>query len=268
MRLLSRATWSLAVFLTSLGAIVDAAGILEVDLLFPRKGETYAPTDSMPVVFAFQNAELARYLNPVITYYLQRQSPYGDVKAYEHDLRWTTNLAGHEPYFAYTFFNNFTTQGNWRMSWDLFWQSCDEHAGPYDRNIIGNFSGDIVEFTIKNDGRAVDLVAATTNNGTCPREYYGVAINVTDTTMSVKPEVNWRGNDTCVVVASSSPTPTADPCRVKIDSDIAASMFAAKSCHSLNPPADCPSESVAQRMVVAGVACLAAAFGALGFLLA
>ncbi|KAK4038183.1 hypothetical protein C8A01DRAFT_48176 [Parachaetomium inaequale] len=271
MHLSFQALWSLVASLACLGAIVDAAGILEVSLVFPRPGVTYTPTDSMPVVFAFQNVDLARHLNPSIVYDLERlNAGFGDVARYEHDLTWKTNwtsVTSHEPYFAYTFFNNFTTQSQWRLTWTLDWQSCDEHPEPYGRGLISNGTGDIIYFNIDNDGRAVDLVAATANNGTCPGEF-GVAVNVTDTTMSVRPEVNWPGNDTCVVVASSSLTPTPNPCRVKVDSTVAASITAAKLCHSLNPPADCPSENVAQRLVVAGVACFAAAFGAFGFLLA
>jgi hypothetical protein len=267
MHLSFRAVWSLVASLAYLGAVVDAAGILDFSLVFPRPGETYVPTDSLPIVFAFQNAELARFLNPAILYQFQRLDvTLGEMAAYEHLLTWETNWTSHEPYFAYTFFNNFTIESQWRLSWTLVWHSCDEHAGPHDYNLINNRTGDIIDFNIKHGGRAVDLVAATTNNGTCPTEF-GVAINVTDTTMSVGPGVNWRGNGTCVVVASSSPTPTPNPCPVKIDSDVAASITAAKLCNSLNPPADCPSENVAQHLAVAGVACLAAAFGALGFLL-
>lgn len=39
-------------------------------------------------------------------------------------------------------------------------------------------------------------------------------------------------------------------------------------CKGLNAPADCTKENVAQQLVVAGVAIFAAAFGAIGFLLA
>lgn len=42
-----------------LGAIVSASGVLEVDLVFPHN-DTYAPTEWFPIVFAFQNAELAQ----------------------------------------------------------------------------------------------------------------------------------------------------------------------------------------------------------------
>ncbi|KAA8645104.1 uncharacterized protein ATNIH1004_009319 [Aspergillus tanneri] len=105
---------------------------------------------------------------------------------------------------------------------------------------------------------------------------YGVAINVTNKTMQVPMWVEWSGgdytNDTCAVVASSTPTPTPDPCRVNIDSTIVASMSAslkARLCNGLNPPADCleDDESAAQQLAVFGVSCLLAAFGTLGFFL-
>ncbi|THC91636.1 hypothetical protein EYZ11_008903 [Aspergillus tanneri] len=94
--------------------------------------------------------------------------------------------------------------------------------------------------------------------------------------MQVPMWVEWSGgdytNDTCAVVASSTPTPTPDPCRVNIDSTIVASMSAslkARLCNGLNPPADCleDDESAAQQLAVFGVSCLLAAFGTLGFFL-
>ncbi|KAK4155344.1 hypothetical protein C8A00DRAFT_13646 [Chaetomidium leptoderma] len=63
MRLPARAVWSLVASLAWLGAIVNAAGVLEVDLVFPRN-ETYAPPTYMPVIFAFRNPELARHVRP------------------------------------------------------------------------------------------------------------------------------------------------------------------------------------------------------------
>ncbi|KXX78983.1 hypothetical protein MMYC01_206287 [Madurella mycetomatis] len=267
MHLFSRAAWSLVAPLVYLGAIVDAAGVLEVSLVFPRNDTTYAPTDSMPIIFAFQNAELARYLHPSITYYMRRPwAGRDDIEVYEHDLSGKANWSSHEPYFAYTFFNNFTRQGRWWLLWDLFWDSCDENAEPFGRNVITDRSSYSIEFDIQEGGQVVDLVAATAANRTCTKER-GIAINVTDTTMKVNEGVNWRGNDTCVVVASSAPTPTPNPCRVTIDSAVAASMSAAKLCHSLDPPADCPSENVSQRLAVAGMACLLTTLGALSFFL-
>jgi hypothetical protein len=261
-----------------MGIIINASDVLEVDLTFPGN-ETYAPTDRFPVVFAFQNFERARYLNPEITYTMwnlddrnETLTRYHDF----HDFNWA-NWTDQDPYLAYEYFGIFEKQGRWRVSWTLSWQSCDEDAfenhpvSAY--NMIRNTSTWATLFTTQSSASKVDLVAATANK-TCPGEY-GVTINVTDKTMQVPMGVTWSGgrytNDTCAVVASSSPTPTPDPCRVHIDKTTVASMEAslhARYCRSIDPPSDCPDKkSAAQQLAVAGASCLLAAFGALGFFL-
>lgn len=279
----SPASWFLV---ACIGAIVNlnaaAAGVLEVDLLFPRN-KTYAPITWLPVVFAFRNAEAARLLNPRISYTIRNWDDMGGIDGahYAHDLR-TTNWSSHDPYFVYNYFHDvFAKEGRWWMTWEVTWASCDEADPSFSRGIGGdlirNSSSWSVAFTTENSAPEIDLVAVT-NNKTCPAEL-GVAINVTDKTMAVPFGVTWTGGgDTCAVVASSSPTPTADPCRVKIDSAVVASMsasLAANLCRkSLNPPANCSDddESAAQQLVVVGVSvvgvsCLLAAFGAFGFFL-
>lgn len=61
MHLVSHAIWSFVCLLACLGSVVNAAGELEIGVVFPRN-ETYAPTDNFPIVFALQNAELAKHL--------------------------------------------------------------------------------------------------------------------------------------------------------------------------------------------------------------
>ncbi len=98
MRLFSQAAWTTAACLACLGAVVDAAGgVLEVDMVFPRN-ETYAPTDSMPIIFAFQNAELARYLHHQIHYSVRNRSDLTGTPllTFPHDFR-GTNWSGHDP---------------------------------------------------------------------------------------------------------------------------------------------------------------------------
>ncbi|KAK4120446.1 hypothetical protein N657DRAFT_624943 [Parathielavia appendiculata] len=260
--------WAVVGFFALLGLMVDAAGILEIDQAFPRPNGNYAPTSSMPIIFAFRNAELARFLNPSIVYYILDLNETGSgrgMSSHAHHLTWKTNWSSSEPYFAYTFFGNFTKESSWKLSADIFWQSCDENDfGPGRNNIHTNGSSWNVEFQTSNEGQKVDLVAATANDTACPKEI-GVAINVTDTTMKVPPGMSWNGqaNGTCVVVASSTPTQTANPCLVKIDAAAAASMTAARLCHSLYPPSNCTSENTGQRLAVASLACFTAGLGAL-----
>ncbi|KFZ06234.1 hypothetical protein V501_07602 [Pseudogymnoascus sp. VKM F-4519 (FW-2642)] len=274
---LARESWFLV---ACIGAIVNlnaaAASVLEVDLVFPRN-ETYAPTTWFPVVFAFQNAERARLLNPHISYTIRNWDDMlgNDGASFSHDLR-LANWSSHDPYFVYNYFHDvFAKEGSWWLTWHVTWESCNEvpFSAGLSRDMIRNSSSWSVLFTTKNSAQEIDLVAVT-NNKTCPAEL-GVVINVTDTTMTVPFGVDWSGGDTCAVVASSTPTPTANPCQVKIDSVVVASMsasLAATLCRGIDPPANCTNddESVAQQLVAPGVSgvgisCVLAAFGAFSF---
>ncbi|KAL2136127.1 hypothetical protein VTI74DRAFT_5350 [Chaetomium olivicolor] len=216
MRLPSRAVWSVVASLACLVATVEAAGMLEVDLLFPRANETYAPTPYMPI----------NQSNP--------HEGQGDI--YEMVLTWA-NWTNDKPHFVYTSKDNFPTEASWMIIWEVYCTSCKKaYNGLLHGNLMTNYSSPSwIEMTTKRFDR-------------------------------------------CVVVPPSTPTPAPAPCRLKRDSATAANIFAslkAELCHGLNPPADCPSKpstNTAQRLAVAGAGAgagwLAAAFGALRFLLA
>ncbi|KAL2829527.1 hypothetical protein BDW59DRAFT_178476 [Aspergillus cavernicola] len=262
----------------SMGAIVHATNVVEVDLVFPRN-ETYAPTEWFPVVFAVQNVESAELLNFRIICHLYNQDDRNNSFTRIQDLRWA-NWSSADPYLAYQHFSDhFNTEGRWLLKWELRWQSCDVEALTNGQGLGGMFEHYYAwgtSFAISNSApRAFDLVAATANS-TCPKDQNAIAINVTDTTMQAPSSVNWSDRDTCAVTTNSTtPAPTPDPCRVAISADAAASMSAAlreRSCDPLrtvNPPDDCPAddESVAQPLAVLGASWLLAASGALGFIL-
>ncbi|KAK6515171.1 hypothetical protein TWF506_007516 [Arthrobotrys conoides] len=270
MHLLSRAIWSLVGSLAYFGAAaVNAAGVVEVGIVFPRTNQTYAPTDKFPIVFAVQNAKLAKNLRLSISSFV-RNGPdlrggvaNSDAK---HDLTYANYTS--DPYLVYHYLN-LNAEGPYELFSTTIWASCDESRDEV--VFLGNSTNLVVRFDVKNGGQNVDLVAATADEDkTCPAQ--GFAINVTDQTREVRETLDDRVSGTCAVLASSSPTPTANPCRVKIDSAATASMSAALQaalCKGPNPPADCPKEnSAAHQLVVAGVASIGAAFGAIGFLLA
>jgi hypothetical protein len=265
MRLVSRACWSLGGSLACLGAVVNAAGVVDIGVVFPRNNETYAPTDKFPIVFAVQNAELAKHLRPSIYSLIRNGSRLEGVFGYLiRDLTYANYSS--EPYFAYSY-ENIDTEGRHLLSFTISWQSCDESGDQV--AILSNTTSFGVNFNIKRGAQEVDLVAATANEETCSAKG-GVAINVTDEIHDV-PAVWRQPAGTCAVLASSSPTPTANPCRVKIDAAVAASMSAswhAELCKLRNPPADCPKENSVQQLAVAGVANFAAAFGVIGIFLA
>jgi hypothetical protein len=265
MRLVSRSAWSLVGSLACFGAVANAAGVLEIDVVFPRNNETYAPTDKFPIVFALQNAELAKHLEPSIESFIWNgpdlRSAFGQ---HVHNLA-NANVSS-EPYFVYRYVKA-DTEGPHMLFASASWRSCDESGDQV--AFLGNSTNFGVYFAIKKGGQDVDLVAATANDKTCSVED-GVAIDVTDKTREVAGSREQPAG-TCAVLASSSPTPIPNPCRVKIDTAAAASMSAvlhAALCKGVNPPADCPKEDNAvPRLAVAGVASFAAAFGAIGFLL-
>ncbi|KAK3896928.1 hypothetical protein C8A05DRAFT_39523 [Staphylotrichum tortipilum] len=135
MRLSSQALWSLAALLPRLhvATAVDgaaAAGVLQVDLIFPQDGEVYAPTPDMPFVFVLQNADLAKYTYPnIYIRVMNRSDPELHTRDFHYeykDLNWTSN----EP----------------------------------------NFSSDTapsVAFTIKKGGKAIDIAKALANDKPC-----------------------------------------------------------------------------------------------------
>ncbi|KAF3805792.1 hypothetical protein GCG54_00005156 [Colletotrichum gloeosporioides] len=154
-------------------------------------------------------------------------------------------------------------------------QSClaDESslANYHVKNVISNNTIRLITFTIKNAAQEVDLVSATNKDDVC-LSAQGVAINITDTVEGLLGRQWWGVGDTCAVVAS--PTPTANPCQIKLDSATAARISAsvtAAECRLSNPTIDCPSDDEdknnAQRLAVGAMSLVAVALGALGFLL-
>ncbi|KAL4935174.1 hypothetical protein BDV06DRAFT_207505 [Aspergillus oleicola] len=273
-----------SILLLAFSALTSAAGVLEVDLVFPQN-TTYAPTEEIPFVFAIQNAQLARYLNPRIDYTFRNPANYDTIQSGTYDLRWvnwSNSTLEHEPYYAYAFRSGmFNTSQTWHLAWTFQWDACDA-VGWEDENdampeMIFDEYRSSMYFTIGDSGKEVDVISATANrvsgDETCPDDS-GVAIRVTDETMHPPQRVRWPGgdytNNTCVVVENRTVTPS--PCAVEIPSAVAASMtasYSARLCdilQTVNPPDNCPAEeNAAGQMVVLGVSCFAAVLG--GFLL-
>ncbi|KAF1952162.1 hypothetical protein CC80DRAFT_495497 [Byssothecium circinans] len=253
-------------------AAVPTSGVVEIDLVFPRN-ETYAPMEVMPIVFAIQNPELARVLNPIsIGFTIRDQNdllgPRGVTDNY--DLRWK-NFSTNDPYFVYRGYKKFNTEGSWGMTWKWRWDSgTEDSVAQASRDIqpkplINNHTVLSTYFTIKNSAQGMDLVAAS-NNKTCPGDF-GVAINVTNTLNFTPPAKYWYGGDKCAVMASSFPTPNLY--RVKIDSAAASSIYVSATPGSnwIITPKPREGGNAAQQLAVGEIACLATAFGFLSFIL-
>ena len=262
----------MAASLTCLGAVVDAAAseVFEIDLVFPRN-KTYAPTDSLPVVFAFRNAQFIQGLYPHLSYSISNYSDsFGNgTRDFSYQSLPWEDWSSQEPYFKAAFFKNFTTEGLWRLRWTIAFESCNkdvfvESSGQSGATSMFNQTISVIDFTIKKGGQAVDIVGATEADAeACPEEF-GLALNAT--------VLEIDGKQCRALPDSASMSPS--PCQVKVDSAVAASLTAsweAVLCRWTVPrPANCPAETknASQRLAVASVASLVAVMGALGFFLA
>ncbi|KAJ5793097.1 uncharacterized protein N7503_009075 [Penicillium pulvis] len=266
-----RASWLLAACIWNIISATNTS-VLEVDLIFPRNS-TYAPTNDFPVVFAFQNAQRARYLNPSIQYLMWNLQTDHTSFTLSHDLGW--KIWTEETYLAHEVMSFPSEEGHYKVSWSMTWDSCDEESFENPDRIPRmdhNKTTWATYFSIDNSAPQVDLVAATANE-MCTNEY-GMIINVSDKTLKVPSSVEWSAkawnNNTCAVMANSTSTSTPDPCRVHIDKAAAESIHAsvtARVCSGIDPPEYC-EKNAATQLAVAGVSCLLAAVGALGFFLA
>lgn len=240
-----------------------AAGVVEIDVVFPRNNQTYAPTSHFPIVFALQNRDLAKHLNPHIHSFIRNGSDLEGSFGHAQQGVSSANSSA-DPLFVYRFIT-MNDEGPHELFSTASWRSCDETGDEI--GILSNSTNFSVDFTIANDGQEVDLVAATADDRTCSAQD-GIAINVTDQTRQVEASSDPE-SATCAVLASSSPTATANPCQVQIDATAAESMLAslaAALCRGVNPPEDCPEEDAARPLKAAGVASLAATLGVIIFL--
>ncbi|KAF9875681.1 hypothetical protein CkaCkLH20_06613 [Colletotrichum karsti] len=269
MCVVSHLVWSLVGASAYLGAIAGATGgVLDIGLVFPRQNETYAPMERFPFVFALQNAKLAENLRPLIELNVLNasMSMLDKVVDREFDLIWANYST--EPYFVYGF-ADFRIEGPLRLLWKAWWRNCDESGDEV--SIVSNSSDRfVVNFDIRQGAPTADVVATTAEEDTCP----GLTIEVTDKTHDVPEPLSGINKQwgMCAVVASSSPTPTANPCRVKIDEATVESMKATELerwCRKAYPPPDCPEKDQAvQKLAIAGGATFAAVLGVAAFLFA
>jgi hypothetical protein len=160
--------------MTWIGANANGAGVLEIDLVFPRANETYAPTPTMPFVFALRNAELAQWPLPTIGYWFEKwDDPRWWLRRHVvplmHKPSTRTDWSGHEPYFKYHVLNNFTIEDDWKLYWVVKWQGCNvSDSGQFQRLQAGESDTMTIDFHTRIGGKEVDLVAATANDTTCP----------------------------------------------------------------------------------------------------
>ncbi|KAK3903405.1 hypothetical protein C8A05DRAFT_14622 [Staphylotrichum tortipilum] len=275
--------WSLAAAsLAVLGSSVDAisAGVMEIDLLFPRENETYAPDANMPVVFSIRNAAAyGQYLAPSITAQLINTTAVPDDSIWASIGYWVdpeldgANWTSHEPYLAYSFNKAFRFEASWTLSWRVWLTGCKADDDGVHRGHTGYYVSDWLNITLttKKGGKTPDLVAATADGRAC--DSTAVVVAITDKLFNVTeppPQVA-----TCAVLdLAATPTHAADPCKATIDSAAAASISAALveyQCNGDNAPASCPPKpsptytkhsAAAQGLAVMGAASFTGVLGA------
>ncbi|KAK8131379.1 hypothetical protein PG984_007817 [Apiospora sp. TS-2023a] len=257
-------------------AASPTSGVIELDLAFPRN-QTYAPAARLPIVFGYQNPELATALNARVSFVVWNLDDMrNSVVTSSFDLGQAANLSSRDPFLQYEYFPGFEAEGRWLLTWTVGWDNCTKDSLELTntgKRITHQTTTQSVRFATKDSAPEIDLAAATDNKD-CPQEM-GLAFDVT-ATLKVPSwaKGDWSGGDQCAKVAESMPKPS--PCRVQIDAAAASSMAAsmtAKACahKDVAPPkgVECPPDekSSAQQLVVTGIACLAATMGAFGFVL-
>jgi hypothetical protein len=268
MHVLSWASWLFVACIGAAGAATsDPLGVVEVDVVFPRN-DTYAPTPYLPIVFGFQNTELASLLKFRIELHIWNitngsivdEGSFGDYHKYQD---WG-NTYSTDPFLIYNHYDNFNTEGTWLLLWSLTCSNCTDvnpWEGTYFHGSMEQSS--TITFTTKKSAQEIDLVAATKDEN-CSEDQ-GIAINITETI-----EAPAAGGEK-ISAALVNSTATPNPCRVKIDSAFATNMsvsLAEDLCWRQNLSMSCFSrESAAQQLLTRGITCLIAVFGALSFVL-
>lgn len=243
-----------------------ASGTAEIDLVFPQN-DTYAPAHIIPVAFAFQNSELASYLQPTVVFRIYPYDNYSHAIANgDFDMTWI-NWTSSDPYIEYgEALETLNTEGTWLLEWELSVTSCPSSG---DLKPTADTTRYQMVFTTKNGAKEPDLTAAT--NGDMCSGALNFTFKITDTLDSGDLFENGKP---CAMLAETTPTPT--PCAAKIEPSAASSISAYlthRACAVQTDPASwCPEpkDDGARGMVIpslamGGVAFLAAAVGGLGF---
>ncbi|KGO76569.1 hypothetical protein PITC_088480 [Penicillium italicum] len=194
--------------------------IFEVDLISPRN-QTYTPQALMPVVFALQNWKLSETTASFLSWDMWEGNNWTslgsqDGASYLDQDPMPTQSSG--THFITRFFNTIDyPDGTWTFQWSLqLWNCSDNYELQGDRSIQTN---NTVTFTVSRQlGKAPDLVAATSAEecGSTIAHAYNVT----------------RGGQGCGYI---SPSVTANPCSVAINSSAASSIMASATALACDP---------------------------------
>lgn len=263
-----RSLVGLSVLFSAIVAAADIPDLLDIGVVFPRENETYEPTGDFPILFGFQNAEKAAKLNLEIRYFIRNGTGREHTTFGFSNFSLTDADLSTEPYVV-PYWDKVDTEGHFQVFASVYWSVCDESDAEV--TMGRNSSTFSVHFDMKRGAQKIDIPTLTAAKDTCS-ERAGIVLDVTGETRRIP-----DSDEVCPVIATPSPTATANPCRVEIGTAAAASMTDAQKawrhawrCRSEDPPpSDCPKDEdhSSKQFVVAGVATLAAALGVVGFLM-
>ncbi|CAK7227658.1 hypothetical protein SCUCBS95973_006618 [Sporothrix curviconia] len=225
---------------------------VELDLIFPRNGTTYAPGPRFPIVFAIQNAPAAGSLDLEIAAVLHNSSrglthlePVGAFEA-------SNNSAAFVPGAPNIFYVHYVTeklQGqaptDWTISWTVVTTNCSGTGAD-----AGAANVSTVSFSTKPGAQAAGLVASAAadgaSNSSCLASIdssmtFGITgvQNVTvEDHKHGKKHNSTRSPTTCAVL--SNVQPPSSPCAARLDpataSNIAAALNSSTKSSTAAPP--------------------------------
>lgn len=202
--------------------------IVEVDLIFPRNGSTYAPGPLLPFVWAVQNFRVAKPLYLTFVYSLDQVPPTSTNAFDQLRLGYITHNST-DPFFFYrsTYKTN-DTESDWKFVWQWRVGGCKNNTDPSNEGtelgevvLTGGDGGTSeIYFSTKKGAPQPDLAAAT-KDGTCDKTP-AYTINMTDV-LDVPLGTRYFDHlPTCPVLSTITPTP--NPCGAKIDDAAASSI--------------------------------------------
>ncbi|OIW30766.1 hypothetical protein CONLIGDRAFT_630705 [Coniochaeta ligniaria NRRL 30616] len=235
-----------ALLWTAQAAATTFPATVEVDLVFPRN-DTYAPVPLFPIVFAFQNPELAQSIDPAFDLQLWN-AEYLNATSYgpSLDVRWT-NFSGSGPVYVWTYISQMnTTDGDapvpYLLNWDFGAGNCSDNGGAL--SIGGGFRDNVIQFTLQRGAKSPDLVAASASPSCSDMSH--LAFNLTGTLDATG--AKYYGRNSCAVFSDVQPLVPGNPCGAQVGTAVASSISAAmtsSNCAGVKPVVSCPSTNAA-----------------------
>jgi hypothetical protein len=283
--------------LACLAAVADAAlTTVEFDLVYPRDNTSYAPTPKMPVIFAVKNPVVAREMYPYLWVKVQGADGHIGNQIAISNGTWWGDWKANETSFVYSYLDGFVEEGGRALFFGLYWNRCGvQRNGSLNGDISTNSSATTsFLFEIAKGGQPVDLLAVDYSPAKCGLGA-GHLLTVDDELKPLSAAASARfGASQCLVVPPLASELLDDltfgQCDIRFPAAFAANISAtlnqtacgnstacpsaATGATATNTPqtsstvAADPSKNAADRLAMAGTACLTAAFGVFGFLLA